>query len=701
MFFKSAISKSRIYPVANDEKGLFKFASSDWIGVKDFPDRYQQLVANYVKANSVVIGKYNPEFKYYRVIALHGDIPNDNGDFWYWGDENDPEKPELLRFEKNADRYVYQSFVGRGNYKNHDNDDVSKAVGLILDVAPNSNGKFIEALLAVDKQKDPELVRSIDMGYVNSVSMGCVKAGTPIMLPDGHSVPIEKLHVGQEVLTHLGNSKKIKNLQIRRYKNKIYKIYVMGNQEPLYITDEHPIWAIAKEQFQCQRFKTSRNLCTPQNKIRTFCKYRKNNGEFNGKICEFVNKDYKFEFIETKKLKVGDWVAFPFSTEVNHPDYATKDLARLMGYYLSEGFCLKNKKGERVGLSFCLNVKETEFIEEIVHLLKKLKTSNNNPVVKTSNTRKNIVDINLYDKELSQKIHNLCGEYAKYKKLDQSVLYWKPEIQLELIGTWINGDGCSLKTPYHNGSIHGSSASSILINQLSIMLLRNGIVPYVRKIIRNRDRKIQGHKIIDGIQYQIDIGTYYNEKLSKVAQIKSPTRTTNNYTKRRFIYKNYLISRITKIETEDYDDLVYNFEVEEDNSYVANNIAVHNCLVEYSICSICGNQAKNEHEYCSHVKYHKGQRILHEGEYKLVYEDNRGCNFIELSWVTVPADPGAKLLEKVAKNNDLFQLASQELNEEQFNQWLSFAYGYLEDSLTQKDVQYLNNVINLIKDERI
>ncbi len=72
------------------------------------------------------------------------------------------------------------------------------------------------------------------------------------------------------------------------------------------------------------------------------------------------------------------------------------------------------------------------------------------------------------------------------------------------------------------------------------------------------------------------------------------------------------------------------------------------CLCGYSICTACGNIAINESEYCDHVKYYKGRSINHEGSIVKVSEDNRAVSFIELSWVTVPADPNAKLLEMVA-----------------------------------------------------
>ncbi len=630
MFYKQAITRhASITPINQETKPFLQKSASAWIDVDDFPDRYQMLYDNYKTAHAIKIGPYDPEFKYYRVIAMHGDIPNDNGDYWGWGSREDPTQPELLRIDSSLDKPVYATFVGRGNYKNHDNDDVTKAVGLVLDVAPNYEGKFIEALLAVDTKKDPDLVRGIDAGYIDSVSMGCVKAGTMISLPDGYSVPIENLKVGQKIVTHLGNAKEVKNLQIRQYTDDIYKIHVMGIQDPLWITNEHPMWVITKDQFKCTRRKTSKVCkCTPQDKIKTYCKYLNLKGEDTDKACEHINKEYVFDFIETENLEVGDWAAFPFSKEVNNPEYATKDFARLLGYYLSEGSCIKTKKGLPAGLSFCFNKKETDFINEVVKLLNIFKTNDNDVHLHNGSKKSGrdmVVDISIFDQDLAKQIHFLCGEYAKYKKLDQSVLEWSPEIQLELLGAYINGDGCSIKTKYHNATIHMSTASQILSQQLYLMLLRNDIIGYHRTIVRNRDRKIK-----DGIQYQINIGTYYNEKLQKVAMIKEPEKTTNNYTKRRFIYKNYLIAPITKIEKEKYDDLVYNFEVEDDNSYVANNMAVHNCLCGYSICSVCDNKASIEAQYCflpeTLITMHDGTlksiADVQEGEYVLSADGN-------------------------------------------------------------------------------
>lgn len=57
------------------------------------------------------------------------------------------------------------------------------------------------------------------------------------------------------------------------------------------------------------------------------------------------------------------------------------------------------------------------------------------------------------------------------------------------------------------------------------------------------------------------------------------------------------------------------------------------CQVEYSECSICGNQAAKEEDYCVHIKEHKTRK--YNG--KDVYEKNYGLKFIELSFVVDPA----------------------------------------------------------------
>lgn len=68
------------------------------------------------------------------------------------------------------------------------------------------------------------------------------------------------------------------------------------------------------------------------------------------------------------------------------------------------------------------------------------------------------------------------------------------------------------------------------------------------------------------------------------------------------------------------------------------------CRCGYSICSICGNKAVSEDDFCDHVLNYKGS--TYNG--LPAFEDNRDIEFFEDSYVTQGADSEAKIFEKVA-----------------------------------------------------
>ena len=98
----------------------------------------------YVRARAVSAGEY------------HG--ANGNGDFF----------PEA---ELQAN---YKTFIRRGNYLNHESDDVSKAVGIILDAKywDTPETKYVECLLAVDKSHP--IADKIIKGISTDLSMGAI-----------------------------------------------------------------------------------------------------------------------------------------------------------------------------------------------------------------------------------------------------------------------------------------------------------------------------------------------------------------------------------------------------------------------------------------------------------------------------------------------------------------------------------------------
>ncbi|WP_267716817.1 hypothetical protein [Streptomyces sp. CoH17] len=74
--------------------------------------------------------------------------------------------------------------------------------------------------------------------------------------------------------------------------------------------------------------------------------------------------------------------------------------------------------------------------------------------------------------------------------------------------------------------------------------------------------------------------------------------------------------------------------------------------VQISVCSYCHNEATTPEEFCDHVLFHKGQVLekytpARGKEATLVYEDCRGLNFFEISYVFEPADETALMQEVI------------------------------------------------------
>ena len=106
-------------------------------------------------ADLIPIDEFYKSFEKYAHICRGA---NDNGDFF--------SHEELLD--------KYKTFIGKAVFVDHNNENVENARGIILDSAyVSENRYFVELLMAIDRVSFPSLARSIQLGYMTDVSMGC------------------------------------------------------------------------------------------------------------------------------------------------------------------------------------------------------------------------------------------------------------------------------------------------------------------------------------------------------------------------------------------------------------------------------------------------------------------------------------------------------------------------------------------------
>jgi hypothetical protein len=77
------------------------------------------------------------------------------------------------------------------------------------------------------------------------------------------------------------------------------------------------------------------------------------------------------------------------------------------------------------------------------------------------------------------------------------------------------------------------------------------------------------------------------------------------------------------------------------------------CSTEKTICSICGNEAKDQSQYCSHIKNQKGSIVrCSDGKSRRVAELCKGNTFFDVSLVANPAFAGA-IFRKILSSEQL------------------------------------------------
>jgi hypothetical protein len=177
----------------------------------------------------------------------------------------------------------------------------------------------------------------------------------------------------------------------------------------------------------------------------------------------------------------------------------------------------------------------------------------------------------VYSKSLAEYIKYLCGENADKKKLAPELLNLEPSLQKEILKGFFKGDGQlrkraknALGSEKSGNRYCAFTVSENLAHQLYWLLLRNRIKCSLRK----SSSKTKGGKYAYFI-------TIHGKELNKLEEEILVNPKKQGF--KSFIFKNWYFEPIKKIEKYRFRGKVYNLEVEEDNSYLANTLAVHNC----------------------------------------------------------------------------------------------------------------------------
>jgi len=541
----------------------------------------------------------------------------------------------LKEWDKNADAHNGARF-----FRHHKNKVPAESYGYVKAAAYNERMRRIELLLIANGTKEaaernggfviPDSTREIleNDGEMPG-SMACfTDPDYPILTRERGYVPIASIKIDDYVWTHKGRWRRVTELRRRQYTGEVFEFQVNGHPFPLELTAAHPMWS--------KVFTGSRELGSVKAKARRY---------FNDPVAF---EQQPADWHEASQLGKGDrFFHRPVGNYTGYGQIASPDLAAIMGYYLAEGsFSYNGDKACTVEFTCNLDDSAIRVIPRIAARLWPDITVNIDP----KENSEAACALKIHSTTIAEFLRKQVGRGCKSKVIPPEIFNASREVKLAFLGAWLDGDGWLDKK-----GMHWSTSNIGLVLQGRDLLISLGIEASIYKIDHAKCAT-SGHAG-SGLEYTLNVSHLdawpFHEYSWKAADYPTPKLSRKQPPcLRRCLDGSYAI-RIKEVKSRFVSDVtVYNFEVEEDESYSAAGLISHNCKVAYDTCQICFNKAATRAQYCTSdtcISPHDGFRGLgcRYGLTKLAsngrqqYVENPNALFFDWSEVTRPADRSA------------------------------------------------------------
>nr|MDD2731248.1 LAGLIDADG family homing endonuclease [Candidatus Portnoybacteria bacterium] len=367
----------------------------------------------------------------------------------------------------------------------------------------------------------------------------CFIPGTKITMEDGSVKNIEDVVAGEKVISHTGKAQKVLRTFVTPHNGEILELYV-SNNKPITCTTEHPFYILRNE--------------TKDSSLNRVLK----------------NKKYSLLFTEGNKIKEKDSFLQPIVNKVVESKLSEKK-ARILGLYAAEG-CTKEYE-----TIFSLGSHEKEMAKEYIELIND-EYPDCSAHINKSETQPTKLTISVYGKSLREDCDKHVGNLSYAKKLSKEIVFGIKEIKENFIIGWMEGDGHVDK---ESGKLVGTTTSPHLANQTRIMLNSLGINSSLYKEKPAAPSQLKDGRIITGKHdiYRVKISRNNSKDLIKTSNKLHFEKEVKDRKPISFI-DNYQILQYLGSDKKHYEGNVYNLEVENDNSYIADGIATHNCNLD-------------------------------------------------------------------------------------------------------------------------
>jgi hypothetical protein len=362
----------------------------------------------------------------------------------------------------------------------------------------------------------------------------CFTADTRIRMADGSQKRIDQIRLNDEVLTAEGNTGRVRHLFVRHESECLVRIKLRGHYG-IAATAEHPV--LTKRGYvRMDRLRLDDYVAIPRYiPGRSTAIQTADHRHWTAKVTS-DRRTKRFAGVVGRRATVVQVAPVPDLITM------TRGFGRIVGLFLAEGHTDRNK----LTWTFHRNERDT-LASELVQLLRDELGAEANI---QERGRPNTIKVNLHGRVWSELFASLCGNGSGFKRMHPDITSGPGEFLEGVWSGWIDGDG-------HTGenTIQGTTVSRDLA--LSMFDIANALGLHPR--ITHCDPKVS-HGV---------------KKRLRRYDVVIPTGEGTN---RQPMDDSAQWRKVMSVIAEPYQGDVYNFEVDGDNSYVAEGIGVHNCV---------------------------------------------------------------------------------------------------------------------------
>jgi GDP-L-fucose synthase len=421
----------------------------------------------------------------------------------------------------------------------------------------------------------------------------CFTPNTMIETMNGQK-EIKDICIGDMVLTHKNNYKKVYHLTKKLVNEELIKISTNG-WNTISCTKNHEIFT------KNRGFIIADNL--EKNDILVIPKGKNNKNDLVDILIDNIDKNKYLAYNEmleninisptklSKKYNLSiativGWYYNNTKPNIHHIKNNIIDLkdnlSKLCGYYLAEGWISgkkTNKRGSKHNIMLSPGYNE-DFANDIKNSF--IKVFNLEPTKKLMRTsykvgyQSNKMIYNFFEQFYLSDVHKAYNKIIPDFILNSS----NESIKQFLKGYW-RGDGHYTNRKERIGQYLAScsSVSKTMIYQLQKLLLKFNIHSTIYKKPKNRYVKIENRIVFERDSWELKItGKFAIYFIENILDIKLNEKLIKNKSNDPTFDDDFMYINIKKIENIKYNDYVYDLSVEDDISYTANGFAVHNCI---------------------------------------------------------------------------------------------------------------------------